>query len=198
MSKNMYPQIIGITGRKSNGKDTLGSYLVENHGYKRIAFADALKDASKCIFSLNDEQLYGNSKEKIDEFWQVTPRQILQFVGTDLFRNHLAELIPWVSNDIWVQVVKKKIQDELKNDPHTKFVITDVRFQNEIDLVKSFNGLTVRVERKSANTTIDLHQSELEIETLCVDLVITNDDTIENLCVNFTNMLYSNDNSSCV
>lgn len=37
--------IIGITGRKFNGKDTLGEYLVEHHGYKRFAFADALKEA---------------------------------------------------------------------------------------------------------------------------------------------------------
>ena len=71
--------------------------------------ADALKDAVKCIFDFDDEQLYGSKKEEIDEFWKVTPRQVLQFVGTDLFRNHTEELIPHVKKNIWVQVVKRKI-----------------------------------------------------------------------------------------
>ena len=33
--------IIGITGRKRHGKDTLGDYLVSNYGYTKIGFADA-------------------------------------------------------------------------------------------------------------------------------------------------------------
>lgn len=35
--------IIGISGAKGSGKDLLASYLVEEYGYKRIAFADSLK-----------------------------------------------------------------------------------------------------------------------------------------------------------
>jgi dephospho-CoA kinase len=49
--------IIGITGKKFSGKDTLGDYFVNNHGYIRLAFADALKNACAEIFGFDFEQL---------------------------------------------------------------------------------------------------------------------------------------------
>ena len=36
------PKIIGISGRKYHGKDTIGDYLVNKYGYKKIAFADPI------------------------------------------------------------------------------------------------------------------------------------------------------------
>lgn len=38
----MHPHIL-ITGEAGHGKDTIGEYLVKNHGYLRTAFADPLK-----------------------------------------------------------------------------------------------------------------------------------------------------------
>jgi len=46
--------IIGITGYKRHGKDTLGDYLVKYHGYTKIAFADALKEACRNIFDFTE------------------------------------------------------------------------------------------------------------------------------------------------
>lgn len=176
-----YSKLIGITGRKENGKDTLGNYLVKYHGYKRIAFADALKDACKCIFGFTEEQLYGNLKETTDQFWQTSPRKVLQFVGTDLFRDHLMEIMPWINKNVWVEVVKKKMLDEWKINPESRFVITDVRFSNEIDLINELNGIMVRVSRPSINILADLHPSEIEIETLPVKYDIFNNGTKEDL-----------------
>lgn len=181
----MLPKVIGVTGRKENGKDTLGSYLIEKHGYKRIAFADALKNACNCIFGFTDEQLYGNLKEEIDEYWKTSSRKILQFVGTDLFRDRLHELIPWIGQNIWVEVVKKKILDEWKINPDTKFVVTDVRFINEIQLIKELNGIIIRVNRPSVNRLPDPHPSEMQIETLPVDHEILNESTLEDLYNSF-------------
>lgn len=185
-----YPRVIGVTGRKGNGKDTLGNYLVLNHGYKRIAFADALKDACRCIFGFTEEQLYGNLKETTDEFWQTSPRKVLQFVGTDLFRDHLAEIMPWINQNIWVEVVKKKILDEWKVNPNARFVITDVRFPNEIDLIRCLDGQTVRVSRPSVNIDIDPHPSEIQIETLQVKHDILNEGTLQDLYDNATTKLF--------
>lgn len=192
MSLTKYPKIIGITGRKGNGKDTLGDHLVTQHGYKRIAFADALKDACKCVFGFNDDQLYGNSKETIDDFWQTSPRTVLQFVGTELFREQLFKIMPWINQDIWVNVVKKKILDELKVNPDLRFVITDVRFSNELELIKYFDGVTIRVTRPCANNVTDIHPSEIEIELLPVNYDILNNTTKENLYQQSTNVLFAN------
>lgn len=187
-----YPQIIGITGRKFNGKDTLGNFLIEKKGYKRIAFADALKDACKCIFGLTDEQLYGNLKEVEDPFWKTTPRKILQFVGTDLFRENLMKIMPWIDKNIWIEVVKKKILDEIEIDPNVKIVVTDVRFDNEINLIKELHGLTLRVVRPDINNNLDLHQSEIEIDRLDVNYEILNNGTLEELYSKIENLLNNN------
>ncbi len=39
----MASHLIGISGRKRSGKDTLASRLISEHGFTRVAFADPLK-----------------------------------------------------------------------------------------------------------------------------------------------------------
>lgn len=175
------PQIIGVTGRKHNGKDTLGNFFVENHGYKRIAFADALKEACEKIFGFDNDQLYGDKKETLDEYWEVTPRTVLQYVGTELFRNQLEPIMPKIGKDIWLKVVEKKILDNLKSNPSQKFIITDVRFENECNLIEKMGGVTIRVKRDSANNVKDCHPSEIDIEKLKVNAEILNNGTKEEL-----------------
>jgi hypothetical protein len=182
----MVSRVVGITGRKFNGKDTLGKYFIENMGYEKLAFADALKDACKCIFGFSDEQLYGDKKEEVDECWKVSPRKVLQFVGTELFRNQLSTIMPEIGNDIWVAVIKKKILD----NPSKKFVITDVRFPNECELIKKLGGTIIRVNRSSVNTEVDVHASEIAIEKLEVDFQMENDGTIEELYEKFSKLLF--------
>ena len=180
----MLPQIIGITGKKFSGKDTLGNYLIKKHNYKRFAFADALKEACRAIFNFDDEQLYGNKKEEIDEFWNVTPRTIFQFVGTDLFRNQISTVVPNIGSNIWTEVLKKKILNEIVIDPNVKIIITDVRFENEIALIKELNGSCVRLKRNDIEYT-DTHCSEQYIDNFKVDLDILNNGTKDELYIKF-------------
>jgi hypothetical protein len=141
------PLIIGITGRKRSGKDTIGNYLVENCGFVRVAYADALKEACIQIFGFSNDQVYGDElKEVIDEDWGHTPRELLQKVGTELFRDTLPKLCKNISNDIWIKSVKRKIKN-LSKQGYNKFVITDVRFQNELDFIKESKGVTWKVTR---------------------------------------------------
>ncbi len=172
-------RIIGITGQKFSGKDTLGSYFVKNYNYEQIAYADALKDAVKCIFDFDDEQLYGSKKEEIDEFWGTTPRQVLQFVGTDLFRNHTHELMPNIGKDIWIQVVKRKIMNKMKKNPNACFVITDARFHNEVDIVKQLGGTVIKLKRNTGCQ--DNHESETLIDSLPADYEFENNVSKEEL-----------------
>lgn len=177
------PKIIGITGKKFNGKDTLGDYYVKNYGYIRLAFADALKNACREIFGFNDEQLYGNQKETTDDFWNVKPRLVLQYVGTELLREQISKIIPTIEKNIWIKVVEKKIIDTWKTNPNAKFVITDVRFDNECQFVKNMGGVMVRVTRDCVNNS-DTHSSELDIDNLVVDVDLKNNGSIEDLLKN--------------
>ena len=167
-------KIIGIAGKKFSGKDTLGRYLVEQYEYEQIAYADPLKEIGK-LFGFNDEQLYGKKKEDIDDFWEITPRHFLQFVGTDLFRNVSDKLCPKMGENTWTNIVKKRIQE----NPNKHYVITDVRFPNEAQLVKELGGTIIKLQRENQNN--DLHASEALIDALPADFIFENNDTKENL-----------------
>ena len=83
--------IIGITGKKHNGKDTVGDYY-EKLGFVKLSFAQPLKQVCKCIFDFDNDQLYGDKKEQIDEYWKVKPRTIFQYVGTVIITSCLHEV----------------------------------------------------------------------------------------------------------
>ena len=67
--------LIGIIGKKYSGKDTAADYLVTNHNFTKMAFADPVKKITKELFNFNNEQLYGNLKETVDERWGISPRE---------------------------------------------------------------------------------------------------------------------------
>jgi len=174
--------IIGITGNKGNGKDTLADHLVENHGYVKICFANALKDACKILFGFTDEQLYGNLKEVIDENWGITPREIMQFVGTDLFRNQIKLLMPWINDNFWIECLKKKIKNMQLESANKNFVISDVRFKNEVDFINEMNGVIIRVKRHDViiNDTCQ-HESESNFDSFDVNYTIYNSGSLGDL-----------------
>jgi hypothetical protein len=145
--------IIGLGYKARAGKDTIADHLVEKWGFKKIAFADALKRGCMEIFGLTYEQCYGNTKEVVDEFWEVTPRFILQKVGTECLRNVY-------DPDIWVKSVQKKVTNG------DNWVICDTRFINEAYAVKSWGGIVVRVDRPNSKASggIEKHVSEIEMD----------------------------------
>lgn len=154
--------IIGLLGRKGHGKDTIADYLVQNYNYSKFAFALSLKDIIKQLFDFNDDQLYGNSKEEIDPRWGKSPRWIMQFLGTDVFRNTFGE-------DFWIKSLKYKIKD------YNLVVISDVRFQNEADFIKEIGGKIWKVERNINNNIYSNHESENNIDQIEYDLLIKNE-----------------------
>ena len=75
-------------------------------------------------------------REKPDAFWsketgkEITiPRLVLQLFGTDCMRDGF-------DNGIWVSLVKKKLLE----NPSIDYVIPDVRFENEINMIKEVGG----------------------------------------------------------
>jgi len=191
------PTIIGITGRKFHGKDTLADYLVIHHGYIKLSFAQPIKEMSKTIFGFTEEQVNGTLKETIDERWNVTPRKVMQFIGTELFRDNISKLLPHIGEDIWVHCAIEKIKSQLIINPNSKFVISDVRFPNELESLKQleFNGIPckiIRVYRPSiAINDTSSHISEKLIDQLLVDKEIINESDKSTLFHNFETFIQS-------
>ena len=173
--------IIGITGNKFNGKSIVAEYLCKNYGFMEFSFAHPLKEACKIIFGFNDQQLYGDKKEDIDYRWNIKPREVLQFVGTELFRNQLGKLLPEIGENIWIASLIEKIKAMVEEYPLCSIVISDIRFQNEIDALRDFNGAHIW---KIVNDRIikkDTHSSEDIDKLKNIDSTIVNDSTLDSL-----------------
>jgi len=167
--------IIGVGYRARAGKDAIADHLVEHHGFIRAAFADALKQACAEIFGLNKAQLYGKMKEEVDPFWNDTPRNILQKVGTECLRRGYRD-------DVWVKALERRVVDH-PTAYRVNWIISDVRFPNEANAVKRWGGVVWRVDRPDLpQIATSGHASETSMQDFKGwDHVILNDGTITDL-----------------
>lgn len=171
--------IIGLLGTIGSGKTTAASYLVDNYQFTEEMFADPLKKACKEMFLLSDDQLYGTQEQKqeADERWfGASPRQILQFVGTELFRDRLCELMPELGKHIFIHNMRLRL-DSIKGN----MVVSDVRFQNEIDMIKEMGGYVIRIVRNDSSVCLEsgMHASENHDSLVGYDIMLINDGSLE-------------------
>ena len=187
--------IIGICGLIGSGKGTVADILVEHHNFKKLSFADKLKDGVSAVFGWDRQMLEGDNdesrkwREEKDKFWSketgktITPRLILQLFGTDCMRNGYFD-------GIWVSLVKQKIID----NPDTNWVIPDVRFPNEVKMIQNAQGEVWQVrrgdlpvwfidKRDNGVEPTDVHASEWAWidRDESFEQIIQNDDSLEEL-----------------
>ncbi len=178
--------LVGLMGIKGSGKSTGALYLIEKYGFVEKSFAEPLKKACKELFLLNDMQLgTQEQKETPDARWfGCTPRTMLQYVGTELLRDQLEKIMPGLGKNIFIHNFKLWYDAEIKKNPNLCIVISDVRFQNEIDMIQNLGGTVIKINRPSVQTN-DMHQSEIELKNITTyNLLIENTDTIEKLHIN--------------
>ncbi|GLV78343.1 deoxynucleotide monophosphate kinase family protein [Streptomyces hygroscopicus] len=121
---------IGIIGRARSGKDTAGKYFVEQHGYRRVALADPIKEAAlrtNPIVKVDHAAEYYRLAEDIAEFgWErakddtAEVRRILQ---------ELSAAIRALDEDFWLRLALKATEEA--NDAGAPVIITDIRYPNE-------------------------------------------------------------------
>ena len=141
MTKSKLPLIIGINGIAGAGKDTVSQMvklsLQKDHRLRvaSFAFADNLKSAASLIFNVPLGSFYDwDLKEEIIPYWNLSPRQMAQQLGTEACRKGIRD-------DIWIKSLESTI---IQSDVDVAF-ITDTRFDNEAEFVLT-DGLGVVVE----------------------------------------------------
>ena len=166
--------LVVVTGKKRSGKDTLGNYLVQKYGFiKAQSLADPFKKAGCEWFGWDERHLNGELKELIDPVWGFSPREFFQVFGTEIMKQDLGRHFPLyaftVGNSIWVKV----FLNWYRKQPKGNYVLTDMRFPEEYDLLASLPDV-IFIKVVSDRSPGDTHASEQHIEEFDVDYTIVN------------------------
>ena len=227
--------IIGINGKIGSGKDTVGKiiqYLTYPHdiniqtylekevngqfeikpsvhtipNFEIKKFAGKLKQIASLLTGVSVEKFEDQDfKQKHMGFqWQMTYREFLQKLGTDALRDGL-------HTDVWINALFADYKPESTGYRYLypQWIITDMRFPNELEAVEEREGITIRVVRypktveqsrgpENIETVLfdptnhkhmslwkgdlsRLHASEIALDDAKFDYEIINDGTIEDL-----------------
>ncbi len=154
-------------------------------GWEHRWFAEPLKDIVCILLGCTREQLEDNAfkeKELGEEWWyykqtagpggpklwpynkednmpskaifKLTPRRLLQLIGTECGRQI-------IHPNIWINALMKDYRDDIKHleGRYPNWVISDVRFPNEVKAIKDRGGIVIRLHRD-----LKLRQPELWLE----------------------------------
>ena len=169
-------RVIGLSGKAGVGKDFAAQWIHERVGKSMIvAFADQLKINTMMKHSLYFEDVFVNKNKHT--------RQLLQKTGTEEGRNVYGK-------DVWLRYMRAWMSLHNQRMGIETFIITDCRFPNEVEFVKSFpKSLTIRIEAPERNkqrlmdeksyteTDVTKHSSECALDDKedMFDYILKND-----------------------
>lgn len=172
--------VIGIGGSGPGaGKDTaaimISDWLDKHTALKTYTthFAQRLKWILQDEFGFTPEQLHGKEKEIIDLRYGKTPRDVMKLVA-NWFKND-------VDKDWWIKQTDRMVQASTAD----VIIIPDVRFENEIEYITSFDDhLLIYIERPPNQLPLQFNEvinHAMNANHPSVDLVIDNNGTYDTL-----------------
>lgn len=128
-------KIVAISGPAGGGKDEVGKVLVRDHGFKKEALADPMRD----IFALaTGIPVHKQAALKNDPELAPKYRRVMQMLGTEVFRDE------W-SQSVWIDNLKRRVYDA-REAGFRGVVITDARFVNEIEALYLMDATLVHLD----------------------------------------------------
>jgi hypothetical protein len=184
--------IIALSGYARSGKDTIAEIIKKhNPSFEIKKFSGKLKDIASILTGIppsmfenqqfktqvlhgwerrvysgnisDDGLVHANAEKK-----EMTVRDFLQILGTDAIRDGLHENA-WV-NALFCDYYQGR-----------NWVITDCRFPNEYEAVKSYGGIVVRVVRPEYSSPVNEHRSETALDLYKFDYTIVNEGDLSDL-----------------
>ena len=206
--KQIVALLIGCTVQDLEDQDFKSSPL--GNEWIRYGYADGFKhiyeDGVKTTVMINKECSKERYEEELRVNWQTaykhefTSRELMQFIGTDLFRDKLL-------NNIWINALfadyighcnsqfclsTKQCPDEHItkdcNAIYPNWIITDTRFPNELQAIKERDGIVIRINRNNIDTS-STHESETALDNAEFDYTLDNSGDITELVEKVRKML---------
>ena len=192
----------------------------ENERVFCIAFADQLKYICSSIFGIPVERFYQNKStawvciNKDFQYTEIHPddnfivtaegyydnindyklskhsywmslREILVYVGTYVLQQD-------INKSIFVNIIRNTIKEKQMNNKDLKYIlITDIRFNHEIDYIKENDGITISIIRDNVEQLDNIAEHDLDDEDRW-DYYVENNGTYDELFENIWNILHNN------
>jgi hypothetical protein len=173
--------LVIFVGEIGSGKTTAANIL-KKYSFTEETFAEPIKQFL-LLLGFRYEDVYGSQEDKlkVNKFWNISGREFMQKFATDIMRNTLHNFMPNLNlngTTIWVRAMEKKLQE----NPNANIVIGDGRFPDEINLIKKYGGIVIKITRSKDKKEMNRqHESESYFDLIKYDYVITNDGTFEDL-----------------
>ena len=171
------------------------------NGWEVVRFGDKLKQIASLLTGIPIEKFEDQEFKKsyLGEEWnkltpyipqdderpitkedatKTTVREFLQNLGTEAIRTRLHP-------DTWVNALFSDYESD-----YSKWIITDVRFLNEVKRIKEKGGILIRVERENSIKSEHISETEL-LDYKGWDYKISNNSSIDDLISQVEKILIS-------
>lgn len=135
---------------------------------------------------ITSSEFYCNTQHYLQEtekYW-MSLREILVYVGTYVLQEN-------INRNIFVNIVRNKIKEEEIVNKNLKYVIiTDNRFEHELEFIRENNGITIQVVRDSVEQLDNIAEHNLDEED-GYDYIIENNKGYDELFSQVWNIVHN-------
>jgi len=174
----MKPTVVGCIGVQGAGKDEICNYLRDKHSFVKVGFSDPiyelLWEMNPAIYDWPTDRYHMYqalvATYGLDDVKRLYPtiRKYLQIIGTEYGRDVFGP-------DCWVRALDARVKDS------PLVAVRDVRFENEIDYIRSRGGFIVWVQSNRAPERDTSHTSEKLVFADHADYTVQNNGTLVEL-----------------
>lgn len=173
--------LIGVSGKARAGKDLFADTLnqvMRDLGYETYQvkkYADPLKNICRILTGSENWETSEDKHEMLDSYG-VSKREFMQIIGTECIR----EKFP----NAWLNATLSKY------DGSTPWIITDVRFPNEVKAIEDRGGLLIRIESTRWDGGAGNHTSETALDEYPFENIVYNNTSVEDYIEKVTQFAY--------
>ena len=160
--------VIALSGAPRVGKDTFANFFINNNNVVSYAFAKPIKEMLCAAFGWSMNVFESDLKDVKDFFWHISPRETMEYIGTEIMRcdirNRFPEFDKFIGEKIWV----KRFEKFYLENKNKTIIITDLRYDPEFDFLSSLEYYNILIERDGTDSTrmydINKHNYHFKLE----------------------------------